>query len=38
MLRMNPRKKTLWKKWEYHPSNVGDEKKITYTRISLTKG
>jgi hypothetical protein len=37
MLRMNPRKKTPWEKGEDHPSNVGDAKKITCTRISLTE-
>jgi hypothetical protein len=35
MLRMNPREKTPWEKWEYHQSNVGDAKKITCTRIAL---
>ena len=34
MLRVNPRKNTPWEKDEDHPSNVGDAKKITCTRIS----
>jgi hypothetical protein len=34
---MNPIKKTPWEKGEDHQSNVGDEKKITCTRISHTK-
>ena len=37
MLRMNPRDNTPWEKWEDHQSNVGDAKKITCTKISLTK-
>jgi hypothetical protein len=37
MLRMNPREKNSWEKGEDHQSNVGDAKKITCTRISLTK-
>jgi hypothetical protein len=37
MLRMNPREKTPWEKGEDHQSNVGDAKKITCTRISLTE-
>jgi hypothetical protein len=37
LLRMNPREKTPWEKGEDHQSNVGDEKKITCTRISLTE-
>jgi hypothetical protein len=36
MLRGIPRKKLPWEKEEYHQSNVGDAKKITYTRISHT--
>jgi hypothetical protein len=36
MLRVNPRKKTPWKNGEDHLSNVGDEKKITCTRIGHT--
>jgi predicted aspartyl protease len=37
LLRMNPREKTPWEKGEDHQSNVGDAKKITCTRISLTE-
>jgi hypothetical protein len=37
ILRMNPRKKTPWEKGEYHQSIVGDARKITCTRISLTE-
>jgi hypothetical protein len=37
MLRVNPRNKTPWEKEEDHPSNVGDAKKITCTRISHTE-
>jgi hypothetical protein len=36
LLRMNPRETTPWEKGEDHQSNVGDAKKITCTRISLT--
>jgi hypothetical protein len=36
MLRANPRKNTPWEKEEDHPSNVGDVKKITCTRIGHT--
>jgi hypothetical protein len=36
LLRMNQRGKTPWEKEEDHQSNVGDAKKITCTRISLT--
>ena len=35
MLRVNPRKKTPWEKGEDQQSNVGDARKINYTRISL---
>jgi hypothetical protein len=34
MLRVNPRNKTPWEKAEDHLSNVGDAKKIIYTRIA----
>jgi hypothetical protein len=37
MLRVNPRKKTPWEKEEDHLSNVGNAKKITYTRIAHTE-
>jgi hypothetical protein len=37
MLRVNPRKNTPWEKGEDHLSNVGDEKKITCTKISHTE-
>jgi hypothetical protein len=35
LLRMNLKENTR-EKGEYHQSNVGDAKRITYTRISLT--
>jgi hypothetical protein len=34
MLRVNPRNKTPWEKAKDHRSNVGDAKKIIYTRIA----
>jgi hypothetical protein len=34
MLRGISRRKIPWGKGEYHQSNVGDARKITYTRIS----
>jgi hypothetical protein len=34
---MNPRKRIPWGKEEDHQSNVGGARKITYTRIYLTK-
>jgi hypothetical protein len=36
MLRMNPRESNPWEKGGDHQSNVGDAKKTTFTRISLT--
>jgi hypothetical protein len=35
LLWRNPRKKIPWGKEEEHQYNVGGERKITYTRISL---
>jgi hypothetical protein len=37
MLREIPRRKIPWEKGEYHQSNVGDARKITYTRITHTE-
>jgi hypothetical protein len=37
MLRVNPRKRTLWEKEEGHLSNVGYANKITCTRIVHTE-
>jgi hypothetical protein len=37
MLRGIPRSNIPWEKREDHQSNVGDARKITYTRISHTK-
>jgi hypothetical protein len=37
MLRGIARKKIPWEKGEDHQSNVGDARKITYTRIAHTK-
>jgi hypothetical protein len=37
LVRMNPREKNPWEKGKDQKSNVGDVKKITCTRISLTK-
>jgi hypothetical protein len=36
MLRMNSREKTPCEKGADHQSNVGDVRKVSYTRISLT--
>jgi hypothetical protein len=36
-LRMNPRGKTPWEKWEDNQSNFGGENMITCTSIFLTK-
>jgi hypothetical protein len=35
LLRMNPRKRIPWGKYEYHQYNVGGGMTITYTNISL---
>ena len=37
MLREISRRKIPWEKWEDHQSNVGDARKITCTRITLTE-
>jgi hypothetical protein len=37
MLRVNPRKRTLWEKEEGHLSNVGYENNITCTRTAHTE-
>jgi hypothetical protein len=37
MLRRISRRKTPWEKEEDHRSNVGDERKITCTRIAHTE-
>jgi hypothetical protein len=37
MLRGNPRNKIPWEKGEDHQYNVGDARKITYTRIAHTE-
>jgi hypothetical protein len=37
LIRMNSRENTPWEKGEDRQSNVGDAKKITCTRIVLTK-
>jgi hypothetical protein len=37
MLKGIPRRNIPWEKGEDHQSNVGDARKITYTRISHTE-
>jgi hypothetical protein len=37
MLKGIPRSNIPWEKGEDHQSNVGDARKITYTRISHTE-